>query len=305
MRVNRLLSILLILSNKGLVTGKELAQHFEVSVRTIYRDIDKICEAGVPVASDGGKGGGFYIMENYDLDNLFFNEEELQTLVPLMDNLSFLFGKNKNFNDIVLKFKNKYEKLESDRLKIDMSHFSMEKELKEFLFLINKAIEESKLLKFQYINRNMEHSKRIAEPIQINFSSGQWYLTAFCRIRNDYRRFKLVRMRNLSLGFSFNKRDISQKELDKIFEKSYEKGSIKVKLKFNKEIGLQLTEYFDKNKIKKTKDDTYIVEDDFPYEEGLIKYILSFGKKCEVLEPSYFRQEVKNYLNNLLKQYNN
>lgn len=305
MRVDRLLSILLIISDKGLVTGKELAEHFEVSLRTIYRDIDKICEAGVPIASTGGKGGGYYIMENYNLDNLFLDKKEIQALMPVMDNLSFLFGRNQKFNDMILKFKNVYEKgnVENNRLKINMSHFSMENELKEALFLIDKAIEDSRLLEFDYINRRIECSKRIAEPIQIEFICGEWYLVAFCRNRNDYRKFKLVRIRNLKLGDIFLKRNISNEGLRKIFAEGYNEKSIKVTLKFTSRIGEQLSEYFDKESIRLEEDGNFIVEDFFPYEEGLIKHILSFGKDCEVLSPSYLREETEGYIKEMLLSY--
>jgi predicted DNA-binding transcriptional regulator YafY len=104
MRADRFLSILIIISQKGLVTGKDLAEHFEVSLRTIYRDIEKISEAGVPIAAIGGKGGGYYIMGNYTLNNLFLNRKEAEPLIAVMDNLKFLFGNNQQFNDIVLKF---------------------------------------------------------------------------------------------------------------------------------------------------------------------------------------------------------
>lgn len=305
MRVDRLLSILLIISDKGLVTGKELAEHFEVSLRTIYRDIDKICEAGVPIASTGGKGGGYYIMENYNLDNLFLDKKEIQALMPVMDNLSFLFGRNQKFNDMILKFKNVYEKgnVENNRLKINMSHFSMENELKEALFLIDKAIEDSRLLEFDYINRRIECSKRIAEPIQIEFICGEWYLVAFCRNRNDYRKFKLVRIRNLKLGDIFLKRNISNEGLRKIFAEGYNEKSIKVTLKFTSRIGEQLSEYFDKESIRLEEDGNFIVEEIFPYEEGLIKHILSFGKDCEVLSPSYLREETEGYIKEMLLSY--
>lgn len=109
MRVNRLLSMLLIISKKRLVTGKELSEHFEVSVRTIYRDIEKISEAGIPIASIGGKGGGYYLMENYHIDNLFLNKKEARTFLSVMGNLDFLFGKNNVFNDMILKFENTFE----------------------------------------------------------------------------------------------------------------------------------------------------------------------------------------------------
>ncbi len=305
MRVDRLLSILLIISDKGLVTGKELAEHFEVSLRTIYRDIDKICEAGVPIASTGGKGGGYYIMENYNLDNLFLDKKEIQALMPVMDNLSFLFGRNQKFNDMILKFKNVYEKgnVENNRLKINMSHFSMENELKEALFLIDKAIEDSRLLEFDYINRRIECSKRIAEPIQIEFICGEWYLVAFCRNRSDYRKFKLVRIRNLKLGDIFLKRNISNEGLRKIFAEGYNEKSIKVTLKFTSRIGEQLSEYFDKESIRLEEDGNFIVEDFFPYEEGLIKHILSFGKDCEILSPSYLREETEGYIKEMLLSY--
>ncbi|WP_312116931.1 helix-turn-helix transcriptional regulator [Brevibacillus reuszeri] len=306
MRVDRLLSMLLILSKREMVTGKELAEHFEVSLRTIYRDIEKIGEAGIPIASIGGKGGGYYLMENYQVDNLFFNKSEAHTFMAVLHNLDVLFGKNEKFNDIVLKLENTYkrEKRDSDKWSIQMSHFSMEKELKEYLFLMNQAIEESKLLVFDYINREMEYSEREVEPVQISFASGQWYLVGFCRKRNDYRRFKLVRIRRLRMCTGFHKREASWEEIEKIIEESYSKRGIEVTLKFSNRIGEQLTEYFSKEAIRKTEDNQYIVVAQFPYEEGLLKYILSFGKECEVVEPLFLRDELKEYVKELMHFYN-
>ncbi|MBU5591199.1 YafY family transcriptional regulator [Clostridium sp. MSJ-4] len=306
MRSDRLLSILIIISQKGLVTGRELAEHFEVSLRTIYRDIEKISEAGVPIAATGGKGGGYYIMENYNLNNLFFNKKEIEPLIAVMDNLKFLFGSNPQFNDIVLKFETlrNSEKKEYDKLSIDMSHFSMEQELREYLFLINKAIEDNKILEFEYINRKMECSERIVEPIQIEFAGGQWYIIAFCRIRKDYRRFKLVRVRNMRIGESFIKSEISKEEIEKIFSEGYEKNSILVTLKFSSKIGEQLSEYFSKDKIKLSEKGTYIVEDFFPRDEGLKKFILGFGNDCEVIAPEKLRNEMKKYINKIYNRYN-
>lgn len=306
MRSDRLLSILIIISQKGLVTGRELADHFEVSLRTIYRDIEKIGEAGVPIAAAGGKGGGYYLMENYNLDNLFFNKKEIAPLLAVVDSLKFLFGNNPQFNDIVLKFEalRSDNEQQYDKLSIDMSHFSMEQELREYLYMMNKAIEDSRLLEFEYINRRMEYARRIVEPIQIEFNSGQWYIIGFCRIRKDYRRFKLVRIRNMKLGEGFCKTPISKVELDKIFQKSYEKNSIPVILKFSSEIGAQLREYFSENKIKRIENGTYIVEGFFPEDEGLKKFILGFGKDCEVMAPVSLRNEMKSYINKMIQKYN-
>lgn len=306
MRADRLLSILIILSQKPSVTGRELAQHFEVSLRTIYRDIEKIGEAGVPIAAIGGKGGGFYIMENYNLNNLFFNKKEIEPLIAVMDNLKILFGSNPQFNDIVLKFEalRNNEQRHYEKFSIDMSHFSMAQELREHLFLINTAIENNRILKFEYINRKMEYSERIVEPIQIKFAGGQWYIVAFCRIRGDYRSFKLVRVRNMKLGEIFIKNSISKEEIERIFSESYKKNSILITLKFSSEIGEQLSEYFSKDKIRVIENQEYIVEDCFPDDEGLKKFILSFGDKCEVIAPKKLREEIRVYIKNIYSKYN-
>ncbi|MED4582868.1 YafY family protein [Brevibacillus choshinensis] len=297
--------MLLIIAKKGTVTGKELADHFEVSLRTIYRDIDKLGEAGIPIASIGGKGGGYYLMENYHVDNLFLNKKEAHTVMEVMNNLSLLFGKDKEFNDSVLKIENTYKQdKNANKLSINMSHFSMERELKEYLFLADKAIEENKLLVFDYINRSMEYFERAVEPVQIAFTDGQWYLIAFCRKRNDYRRFKLVRIKNLRMGNIFDKRATSTEEIQKIIEESYQERGITVTLKFSSRMGEQLPEHFPKENIHQTEDNQFIVVDQFPYEEGLLKFILSFGKECEIIEPRYLREELMEYVKELLLPYN-
>ncbi len=306
MRIDRLLSMILIISNKGRVTGKELAEHFEVSLRTVYRDIDKICEAGIPIASEGGMGGGFYVMENFSLDKQFLKKSEVQTLTAVMDNLGFLFGKNKQFNDIVLKFENSNEKDKDvkDRLNINMSHFSMEDELKEYLYLINSAIEESRLLELEYINRRMDYENRVVEPYYIDFSGGDWYLVGFCKSRNAFRRFKLVRIKSLKLGEGFRSRNMSREEILRKFNEDYNNNSTRVLLKFTARMGAQLNEYFHKDNIETAEDGSYIVEDFFPYEEGLIKFLLGFGMECEVLEPEHLREEINNYIKEMFQKYN-
>lgn len=303
MRVDRLLSILLIILNKRNVTGKELSEHFEVSLRTIYRDIDKLCEAGVPIAANGGVGGGYYIMDNYMLDKNFFNKNEIKPLMALMSNLDFMFSKNAKFNDMALKFEGLFEK-NNDELLINMSHISMEEELKEALAIINKSIENSLLLEFDYINRRMDYGSRIVEPIQMSYRHGEWYLRAYCKNRKDYRSFKLIRMRNLKFGEAFKKTGFSKEEIQNIFDEGYNNRCIKVILKFSSKIGEHLKEHFVKDNIKESDDGNFIVEELYPHEEGLIKFILSFGEDCEVIEPEYLRKETKEYIKNMYNKYN-
>lgn len=305
MSVDRLMSLMLILTTKGTVTAEELSNHFEVSIRTIYRDMDKLSQAGVPISSISGVGGGFKIMEGYSIDDLFINKNEMQPLLEVMDSLNVLFGKNNSFNDIVLKMRNTYDKRFKKRtLNINLSHFSMEEDLKQYLYEINRAIEHGNVLEFDYINRRMEREKRVVEPIYISYTEGQWYLAAFCRIRNDYRKFKLVRIRELKINSEVAKKEIDKDALEKIFEEGFLKKSLDITLRFSERIGDQLEEYFDKKDIIKEEDGRSLVNASFPREEGLIKFILHFGNDCEVLYPMEIREEIKNYIKNLLEIYN-
>ncbi|SEU28262.1 YafY family protein [Paenibacillus sp. NFR01] len=305
MRVNRLLSMLLIISARGLVTGRELAEHFEVSLRTIYRDIEKIGEAGIPIAAAGGKGGGYYIMDHYSIGKLFFNQQEAQAFVAVMEHLGVLFGRNEVFNDIVLKMRSSLPSSGgTDALSVNLSHFSMEQQLKEDLLQMNAAIAGHRLLVFDYINRDMEYAVRTVEPVQLGFAHGHWYLTGYCRKREAYRRFKLVRIHHLRQGEVYVPRALPVEQIRERIDGSYREREIKVRLRFTPQIGPQLTEYFRQEDIRLGEDAHYYVEDRFPYEDGLLKFILGFGKECELLEPADLREELQSYLKNLLLSYN-
>ena len=245
-------------------------------------------------------------MESFSLGNIFLNKGEFRTLAAVMDNLDFLFGRNEQFNDILLKFEASEErdKAVKDRLNINMSHFGMEEELKEYLYMMNRAIEESRVLELEYINRRLVREKREVLPYYIDFSSGNWYLVGFCKARNAFRRFKLVRIKGMKPGVCFEKQEVSIEDIRREFDKEYRSKSIKVVLSFDGRMGEQLSEYFPKENIRAAEDGSYIAEDFFPYEEGLVKYLLGFGKDCKVLEPEYLKKEIKAYMEEILAKYN-
>lgn len=305
MRIERLLSIIIIISKKEMVTAKELADIMEVSERTIYRDIDRICEAGIPIASMGGKGGGYYLMEGYSMDNVYLNKNEMKPLLAVLENLTSLFGSGSRFKNILLKMDDlKDNKTSEDSFYINMGNGSRDKELKEFLSMADRAIEESRVMVFDYVNRKMECQQRVLEPVQIYFSDGQWYIFGFSRERNDYRNFKAIRIKNMSLGDKFPKRELTNDEIDEIMDRSYEKTSIQVELKFSERIGGHLPGYFHRDMIHKNPDGGYIVKNSYPDDEGLIKFILSFGRDCEVIKPLDLREKIKKYIEDMKNSYN-
>ncbi|MEK4477752.1 WYL domain-containing protein [Paenibacillus sp. FSL R7-0048] len=242
MRVDRLLSMLLIISGKGTVTGKELAEHFEVSLR--------------------------------------------------MKNLHGLFGRNEAFNDIMLKVEHTYKR-ESDKhkLTLDMCHFSMEQENKEYIGIISKAITDNRLLVFDYINRDMEKLERTVEPSWIDFRHGHWYVIGFCRVREDYRRFKLVRIRQLRQGPPFAKRELPEDQIAEVIKQSYSQRDIQVVLRFTSRIGVQLTEYFEKEKISRGEDGSTTLQ--LYYDRNVYKvkfiYIDPFTQEEKLINEETYR----------------
>jgi len=234
-----------------------------------------------------------------------FNKSELKTFLALADSLNESFGNKNNFKEILLKIKGtQEEKLKQRDLKINLSHFSLDEEIKQYLYIINNALEKNNLLVFNYINRNFEKRERTVEPIKLIFEDGNWWLIGYCRLRKGYRSFKLLRIQNLEKGDIFEKRNFSEEEILKIFRKQFMDNSIKIKFRFSKKSGKRLTEYFKKEKITEKEDGFYVVEH-YPDDEGLIKAILSYGKECEVIYPEELRLKVKNYINDLYSKYNN
>jgi predicted DNA-binding transcriptional regulator YafY len=304
MQTDRLLSIILILMNKGTVTGRELAEHFEVSLRTIYRDIDKISRTMVPIASMGGKGGGFYILDNYKLDKMLFSRAEIKPLLTLMRSLKDMLGKNKSFNNCITKFENFYSDEYGDStISIDMSEIGGSSKTGDFIDALNKAIENSRCVVIDYTNRRLESSERVVEPLRIYFFDGSWYFAGFCRERNDFRQFKISRIRSLIVTEPFLKRNVSPEDLDIIFSHSFREKSVKVTLRFSNRMVNHLNEHFSEDKIIINYDGTAHVTFHSPNEEGLLKYILGFGIDCEVIEPPSLRSELTDYIEQLLLFY--
>ncbi len=302
MRVDRLLAIILYLSNRGKTTAKILAEHFEVNIRTIYRDIDKLCEAGVPICAEGGKGGGYYLMENYSVDQLYLGTDKMDSLLAIIDNVQNVIGKNDYVQEILQRHKDQ-RKESDDRFSINMSHFSMQENIKDYMYLTSKAIRESRLISFSYTNRRFQEEMRIVEPVYIYFGDGTWYLNGYCRIRKGYRRFKFIRMKDIFLGDTYEGNGITMNELRALNYKQYRAISIKVVLRFDEKYGKRLHEYFEKETITQNADGSYDAYDYFPHDEGLIRHILGFGTGCEVVEPISLRDEVKAYLQDMNRMY--
>lgn len=301
MKINRLLEITIILLNKGTATAKELANRFEVSARTIYRDIDVLSSAGVPIFTNKGNGGGISLLENYSLNKTLVSEHESESLILALKTLQAT--KYPEIDVVLDKIGAVFKNAESaDWVYIDFSPWSSSPNENNKFIVIKKAILERKIILFDYINSKGNRSLRCIEPMRLIFKGQAWYLWGYCKTREDYRTFRITRMKNvIDKSETFERRKPEDYEKNNVHETP--KKSISMKLKFYPEVFHRLYDDFDDELIEKNDDGTCNVSVMFPEDEWVYGYILSFGCYAEVLEPSYIRKIITDRMRKTLEFY--
>lgn len=310
MKVDRLVSIIMILLDKKRIGAQELADMFEVSPRTIYRDIDAINMAGIPVRGASGVGGGFEIMQEYKVDKKVFSADDLSALLMGLSSLSGMIrgdelvhalAKVKSF---IPADRAKEIELKVNQICIDLSPWMGNRNIQPYLETIKSALQENKLLSFEYIAHHGNKTARTAEPYQLVLKGNHWYLQGYCRIRNDFRLFRLSRMSNLQMKEEiFAPRDYQKPQLD--FDSILETMQTKIKIRIHKSIMDRVLDYCTYEHFSPSGSEHYIV--DFPFIENEYYYdiLLGFGNKCECLEPLHIRAEMKRRIHEVAAIYEN
>jgi len=308
MKIDRLVSIIMILLDKERTGAQELADMFEVSPRTIYRDIDTINMAGIPVRSIPGVSGGFEIMPNYKIDKKFFSTADLSAILMGLSNLSAVMRGDELVNALakVKSFipadREKEIEFKTNQIHIDLSPWIGNRNIQAYLKIIKAALQESRLLSFEYADRYGNKTARTAEPYQLILKSSHWYCQGYCRKRNDFRLFKLSRISNLKMqGEAFTPRDYQKPILD--FSEILETMQIKIKIRIHKSIIDKVLDYCAYEHFSSDGDEYYIVN--FPFIENDYYYniLFSFGDKCECLKPLHIRSEMKRRIHDIAVLY--
>lgn len=310
MKIDRLVSIIMILLNKERIGAQELADMFEVSPRTIYRDIDSINMAGIPILSTPGVGGGFEIMQNYKIEKNVFSTADLSTILMGLTSLSDMVRGDELINALA-KVKSfipadraKDIELRANQIRIDLSAWMGNRSIQLYLEIIKTAIQESRLLSFEYVAHHGNKTTRTVEPYQLVLKNSHWYFQGYCYKRNDFRLFRLSRISNLQIEKeTFMPRDFQKTSLD--FEEIFETVPIRIKLRIHKSVMDRVLDYCSYEHFLPIDNEYYIV--DFPFIENDYNYdiLLSFGSKCECLEPLHIRTEMKRKIHNLAAIYKN
>ncbi|MCL2035571.1 MAG: YafY family transcriptional regulator [Oscillospiraceae bacterium] len=308
MKVDRLVGIIMILLDKERIGAQELADMFEVSPRTIYRDIDAINMAGIPVRGAPGVGGGFEIMQKYKIDKKVFSTAELSAILMGLSSLSNMIRGDELVNALA-KVKSfipadraKDIEIKANQVYIDLSPWMGSGNIQAYLEIIKTALQENKLLTFEYADRYGNKTARTAEPYQLVLKSSHWYFQGYCHKRNDFRLFRLSRTSNLQMqGESFAPRDYQKPQLD--FTDILENMQTKIKIRIHKSVMERALDFCDYENFSPDGDAHYIVR--FPFIENDYYYniLFSFGDKCECLEPLHIRSEMKRRIHNVAALY--
>ncbi|MBN2340829.1 MAG: YafY family transcriptional regulator [Deltaproteobacteria bacterium] len=306
MKIDRLLSIVLLLLKRKKITAPELAETFGVSVRTIYRDIDAIDAAGIPIVSSNGVGGGFEIMDTYSLERQLFSVDDLLSILSTLKGVGNALGQA-NIQRTTQKVATLLPKVQanalSNELRIELKPFGDTGATQKTLERIQKALSERRCVRFTYLNSERQTSDREVEPMTLVFKGSAWYLFAFCTLKNDYRLFKISRIRNcVPQPRHFARRQKSYDEFAAESDRRAEQSLVHLALQFDSAARFWVEDTFFPNQITRRSKHHIHVAVSLPEGEWIYSWLLSFGGYVEVLSPKTVRQTLHDHAAALVKK---
>ncbi|MBO7744323.1 YafY family transcriptional regulator [Paenibacillus sp. MWE-103] len=302
MKLERLLSIIYRLLNHEVVSAAELADRYGVSQRTIYRDIEAICAAGIPVVSYQGANGGYGIMKEYKMDKSLLGSDDIASLITLLDSASTVF-QDERAQETIQRLKTvQTDNGRAPSLRMDLGSWRAYVAL---LRAIRASINAGRVVRFRYMNAKDEHQDRTVEPVSLVMKYGTWYLYGYCRTRRDYRVFKLTRMSELA-----ELPDVFEPHPETRMDEMFPGGG------FGHEQVEHAVIRFAAGSSARVLDEFYVDEKTF-HEDGtltltivepidaewLIEKLLCFGEYAVVLEPPSLRQRMKKKIAAMLGRY--
>ncbi len=285
MQESRLFKILYYLLDKGQATAPELAQRFEVSVRTIYRDIDALSGAGIPIYAETGRNGGIHLVNDFVLNKAMFSQQEKQEILTALNNLAVLHGDKEN--STLHKLSAIFNVPSDSWIEIDLARWGQKENDNKKFAMLKSAIVHRRVLRFSYAGASRELTLRTVKPIKLLFKSTAWYLKAYCIEKDDFRVFRLTRMLDVEM-------------LEDTFPPmAYAQGEDtspltcgQVVLRFKKEMAYRVYDEFDLKLITALENGDLITKAEMPQDARVVGFILSFGTQVEIISPKELKEAV-------------
>jgi len=285
MQTTRLFEILYLLLNRKSVTARELAEHFGVSTRTIYRDVDHLSLAGIPVYTEQGKGGGISLLPGFVMNKSLLSESEQDEILSALQALSLV--KRDEAGQVLEKLSAIFNKSTVNWLEVDFTGWGGGGG--EAFHLFKKSILERRVAAFDYYSTSNEATHRMVEPIQLWFKSRAWYVKAYCLLRKDIRLFKLTRVRNLEVtDRPFIPRDLLANLPVPVLKRK--RKDVTVIFTVDPALTYRVFDEFCEDDVEPLPDGNFRITVTWLEDDWLYGYLLSYGEHIEVLEPPHIRE---------------
>lgn len=304
MKINRMIEIVTILLNKKTVTAASLAERFGVSQRTIYRDIDLLSASGVPVYTSKGTNGGISIMESYTLNRAILSDADKDLLLFALNSLQST--RHPEVNNVLEKLGAVFENRCSDWISVDFSPWGYDPGSGDKFSDIKTAVLQNRVLRIDYINSQNVKSSRKIQPLYLDFKYKTWYLRAWCCERGDFRTFRISRIKKVDiLDEKFDRSEcLARAPQSGISDDGGSWSStVHLILQFEEAALYRLLDDYDDIEIQDNGDGTYTLEVDFPEDEWVYGYILSFGTNVKVIEPENIKKIIRQKAKKISENY--
>lgn len=297
MKVERLFQIIFFLLEKKCVTAPELAEKLEVSVRTVYRDVEALSMAGVPVYCVAGNGGGISLMPSFTIDKALLTEEEWRQILYALQSIKVV---DEKVEKLVSKIGTICGKQEADWIEVDFSRWGHRKEDNIKFNMLKQAIIKKHIIEIHYIDAHGKQSLRKLEPIRLIFRNANWYLQGYCLCAGDFRCFKMNRIVKIELTemiFQDHYSEVPDIEVESDLDE------IDIQLKVNAKMAYRVFDDFGKSHIQKEEDGSVVLSAKLPYDNWIITYIMSYGTDVEILNPLWLKEEMRQIVKKLVEFY--
>lgn len=298
MQTHRLFDIIYILLTTQKVTAKELSKQCQVSIRTIYRDIDRMSQAGIPIYTQKGNGGGVSLLSDFVLDKVLLTQKEKQSILHALQTQQAL-NVDTSTTESLKKLSALFGQMTEPWLSIDLSRWYA---LDDHFEQLKSAILGKQVIKFRYYNAKGECCDRTGEPLQLVFKSMSWYLKAYCLSKNEIRFFKLSRITHLvNTHYSYSRRTLQTEKSDKPI--LAEQDQVKLVMQVSAHLGYRIYDDFPISIIRQLPNGDLLIDGLVPNEDWLCSYILSLGEDAKVIAPESLKMELLTKIEEMRNHY--
>ena len=304
MKTDRILGIIIYLTNHDNVSARCLAERFHVSVRTIQRDMISISAMGIPIYSENGKNSGYCILPTYKIKNSEIRCDEQQMIIKALESLATSYT-NDTLKNLIEKYNTIVQNEGGQKVFWDFGVTKENSDVQSKNQLLENAIGLKKYVSFEYCNADGKKSSPEVEPLAIHYKWYAWYLFAYSDDRKQYRTYKIARIQNLKEMDRVSGKDHGDvKTLMEVSEQDYYRTCVQIEVQFANEETALMEEYFPDCQIKQISENIKSIFIDVPVKERLWKaLLLSFGNKVKVIGPEEYKKELIRTAQNFLSNY--